>query len=52
MTTGTSRVDRFERRTEWPLARVLGSLCVAYGAVILATTINLISGLGSRSGGH
>jgi voltage-gated potassium channel len=35
MTTGVSRVDRFERRTEWPLAVLALVFLVAYASPIL-----------------
>jgi voltage-gated potassium channel len=40
MTTGTSRVDRFERRTEWPLAILALVFLVAYAWPILGPDIS------------
>jgi hypothetical protein len=40
MTTGTSRVDRFERRTEWPLAVLALVFLAAYAWPILQPDIS------------
>ena len=40
MTTGTSRVDRFERRTEWPLAVLALVFLAAYAWPILRPEIS------------
>jgi len=40
MTTGPSRVDRFERRTEWPLAALALIFMVAYALPILRASLS------------